>query len=86
MAFTCWWPESSSCSAGYLWLLVRAWGHDWRWGLALILFPPATLLFMAREFRRVVVPANILLVGLLLVLGTVGVNLVLVPSHRSRPP
>ena len=71
--------------AGYIWLLLRAWGHDWRWGLALVLFPPASLLFLAVEFRRVVVPANVFLVGLLLILGTLGLN-VLVVRHIDLGP
>jgi hypothetical protein len=65
--------------AGYVWLLLRAWRLSWRWTLALLLFPPATLIFLCVEFRRVTVPATVLLLGLFLAAGTVGLNLVL--SH-----
>ena len=63
--------------AGYVWLLFRAWHLSWRWTLALLLFPPAALIFLCVHFRRLTVPATILLLGLCLAGGTVGLNLIL---------
>ncbi len=62
---------------GYLWLLVRAWRIDWRWFLAIFLLPIAIPVFVLAQFRRAVAPALLLLVGTVLVTGTVGVNLYL---------
>jgi hypothetical protein len=63
--------------AGYLWLLIRAWRLRWQWGLALLVFPPLALLLALSAFRKVTVPAIVLLIGLLLGGGTIGVNLYL---------
>ncbi len=62
---------------GYLWLLVRAWRLDWRWGLALIAFPVVLPIFLVLEIKRVTVPATVLMLGLLLAGGTIGLNLYL---------
>ena len=62
---------------GYLWLLVRAWRVDWRWGLALIVFPVVLPIFLCLEIKRAVVPTAVLAVGLLLAGGTIGLNLYL---------
>jgi hypothetical protein len=46
--------------AGFLWLVARAFGQRVGWGVALVVFPPAGLLFIARHSRAAKGPARLL--------------------------
>jgi hypothetical protein len=48
---------------GFLWLIVRAFRHKVLWGLALIIFPPAGLLFIVRHFRKAIAPVCVLVLA-----------------------
>jgi hypothetical protein len=65
---------------GYCWLFVRAWLIDWRLAFLFVFIPLVIPVFVIVKFRRVWVPALLLLTGVLLVTGTVGMNLYL--AHR----
>lgn len=49
--------------AGFLWLVVRAFKQRLLWGLGVLIFPPAGLLFIPLHFRKVVGPFLLLLLG-----------------------
>lgn len=53
--------------AGFLWLLIRAFKHSKGWGFAVLLFPPAGLLFLVKHFPKAKGPAWLLLATALLV-------------------
>jgi hypothetical protein len=53
--------------AGWLWLVVRAFQQDLRWGLCSLVVPPFGLLFALRHAQRAVAPLLLLLVGLVAV-------------------
>jgi hypothetical protein len=48
---------------GYIWLMVRAFRSKWTWGVALIVFPPAALLFIWRHFRPARGPVCVMLLA-----------------------
>jgi hypothetical protein len=48
---------------GFVWLVVRAFRQRVLWGLALVLFPPAGLLFVWRHYRAAVGPVRLLLLA-----------------------
>jgi hypothetical protein len=47
----------------FLWLIVRAFRQRVLWGLALIIFPPAALLFIWRHFRKALAPVCLLVLA-----------------------
>ena len=51
----------------FVWLIVRAFRHKVLWGLGVIVFPPAGLIFIWRHFDKVVGPFSLLLFAGLLV-------------------
>jgi hypothetical protein len=59
---------------GWVWVTVLAWRHRVAWGVAVLLFPPAGLLFAARHFAAARLPLAIGLVGLLATAGPPIVN------------
>ena len=48
---------------GYIWLVVRAFREKVLWGLGLIFFPPAGLIFGYRYFRKAWAPVCVLLLA-----------------------
>lgn len=61
-------------SAGWFWLLVRAFRTSLWWGLVSLFVPPLLLLFVLRNRQRVAVPLTMLLLGLLVSAVPYGVN------------
>jgi Leucine-rich repeat (LRR) protein len=55
--------------ASWLWLAGMAWGRRVGWGVGVLLFPPAGLLFAASHRARARVPVIVGLLGLLLLAG-----------------
>src|SRR5262245_43226043 len=53
--------------AGYVWLVVRAFHYRRWWGVALIVLPPAALIFIGFHFRRAVAPICLLLLSALMI-------------------
>jgi hypothetical protein len=51
--------------AAWIWLILRAFRQDQRWGLGSLVLPPVGLVFAARHPRRGVVPIVLLLASLL---------------------
>jgi hypothetical protein len=51
-------------AAGWVWLLVRAFGAGRGWGFATLFVPPAGLAFTVTHFRRAVFPVLLCLAGL----------------------
>jgi hypothetical protein len=49
----------------WVWLLVRAFRQDWRWGVSSLVFPPAGLAFAARHPRRAAAPFILIVLALL---------------------
>jgi hypothetical protein len=62
---------------GYLWLTVRAWRLSVWWGLAVLLFFPSAIILVATNYRKVAGPSVTILIGVVLVCATVGLNLLL---------
>src|SRR5690349_17373131 len=54
---------------GWLALVVVAFRVGWRWGLGVLLFPPAAVVFLVRHTKKALIPIGILLVGGSLVAG-----------------
>jgi hypothetical protein len=50
---------------GYFWLVVRGFRVKVLWGLGLIFFPPAALVFIKRHFRKAVGPFLVLVLAVL---------------------
>ena len=59
---------------GWLWVTKVAWRHGSAWGLGVLLFPPAGLLFAIRHFGAARAPLAVGLLGLLLAAGPPVVN------------
>jgi hypothetical protein len=59
---------------GFIWLLVRAFRQRWLWGIALLVFPPAALLFIWRHFRMAAAPVCLLLLAGVVVAAPYAVN------------
>lgn len=59
---------------GWVWVTVVAWRHGSAWGLGVLLFPPAGLLFAIRHFGAARAPLAVGLLGLLLAAGPPVVN------------
>jgi len=59
---------------GWVWVAVVAWRRGSVWGLAVLLFPPAGLLFAIRHFGAARAPLAVGLLGLLLAAGPPVVN------------
>jgi hypothetical protein len=53
--------------AGYVWLIIRAFQQRRWWGVALIIFPPAALIFICGHFRRAIGPVCVLLLAAVVV-------------------
>ena len=59
---------------GFIWLIVRAFRQRRLWGVALIVFPPAALLFILRHFRKAAGPVCMLLLAGVVVAAPYAVN------------
>jgi hypothetical protein len=59
---------------GFLWLLVAAFKQRLLWGLALLLFPPAAVLFVPLHLRKAVGPLAVFLLAGLVVATPYGLN------------
>jgi hypothetical protein len=70
---------------GFVWLLLRAARLSAWWVVALVLFPPATMVLIAVRFRQVTGPAVMLLFGVLIASGVFGLN-VLLTHHLDLGP
>jgi len=53
--------------AGYIWLVVRAFHYRRWWGVALIVLPPAALIFIGFHFRKAVAPICVLLLAAVMI-------------------
>jgi Leucine-rich repeat (LRR) protein len=60
--------------AALVWLMARAFRTHVAWGLGCLLFPPLAIVFSGLHFRKASAPLGLLLVGALIVGGTVGAN------------
>jgi hypothetical protein len=60
--------------AGWIWIVFVAWRSRLAWGMAVLLFPPAGLLFAIRRSSRARRPLMVGLLGLLLIAGPPVVN------------
>jgi hypothetical protein len=59
---------------GFIWLIVRAFRQRRLWGVALIVFPPAALLFILRHLRKAAGPVCMLLLAGVVVAAPYAVN------------
>ncbi len=71
-------------AAGQLWLVVRAFGVRWWWGLLVLFVPFAPFVFMARHWPRARRPTGIILLGLALAAVPYGVNAYLLHAADFR--
>ena len=51
-------------AVGWVWMLVIAFRTQWWWGLAILLVPPAVLIFIPRHWPRTKPPLGVILAGL----------------------
>ena len=60
--------------AGWIWIVFVAWRSRLAWGMTVLLFPPAGLLFAIRRSSGARTPLMVRMLGLLLVAGPPVVN------------
>jgi hypothetical protein len=70
---------------GYLWLLISAFRVSWKWGLALLFFPPAAILFILVHFRPAIAPLVLFALAGLLFASPYAINYYF-QHHRSFGP
>jgi hypothetical protein len=70
---------------GYLWLIVNAFHVGWKWGLVLLLFPPAAILFVLVHFRRSIAPVIMFALAGLVFASPYAINYYY-QRHRSFGP
>ena len=61
---------------GFLWLVAVGFRTRLAWGVGLLLFPPAALAFIPRNFRRTFAPTFLLLIGAGLIAAPYAINYV----------
>ena len=71
--------------ASLIWLVARALRVSLGWGLACLVFPPAVLLFAARNFSRAKWPLAAMVLGLGLAVGTIAINRLVVNRLSLGP-
>jgi hypothetical protein len=69
-------------AAAWIWLIVRAFRQQWKWGAGIVVLPPTGLVFAARHPRKGAVPL-LLVVLSLLVAATPAVYTKYVPLLRN---
>jgi hypothetical protein len=69
-------------AAAWLWLIVRAFRQQWKWGAGTVVMPPTGLVFAARHPRKGALPL-ILIVASLLVAAAPAVYIKCVPNLRN---
>jgi hypothetical protein len=70
-------------AVGFLWLVVRAFRTSTLWGLGVLVFAPAGLVFAAIHRRRALAPIIVLLLGLAVTASPVVINRVYQPPREA---
>ena len=68
---------------GWLWLLGRAFRASVWWAAGVLVMPPLAVLFLVRRADRAAAPVGAMLLGLMLVGGSLGVNWLNRPSKEA---
>jgi hypothetical protein len=59
---------------GYLWLLIEAFRKRVYWGLAVLFFPPAALIFLFAHWRRALGPVAVVILGVTATVVAAGIS------------